>query len=92
MFSFQIGFLRLGNIITEKCPKELISAFGCVTLEEVFFKLSEAQSKSLDNLNEYSTNANTEDAVNNDAKFEPTSSSTTSFGNFESTDGSSEVD
>lgn len=84
MFLFQIGFLRKGAIITEKCPKQLISAFGCLTLEEAFFKLSEAQNRSLDSLN---ANSATETAVIDSD--ESTSSSSSSLENFDC--GSSEV-
>lgn len=33
----------------EECPKKLVTQFGCSTLEDVYFKLSEAQNKCFNN-------------------------------------------
>lgn len=43
--------MRKGTIIKEECPMKLIRDFGCPNLEDVFFRLSEAQDKNVEQSN-----------------------------------------
>lgn len=43
MFISQIGLMRSGKLLAEESPHVLLSMYNCVSLEDVFLKLSRKQ-------------------------------------------------
>ena len=45
LYRLQIGLMRSGHLLAEESPSVLLSMYKCISLEEVFLKLSRIQSQ-----------------------------------------------
>lgn len=75
----------------EESPKKLLVDYRCPTLEDVFFKLSEAQSKKKNSIDGDAVNLNNPDEISDTVNFDQSYDPKTSTETLVITENSSEV-